>query len=808
MLVGRSSAVASTKWSRKPGPISVPNAASPSLTRALDELDRGDSILAVRAHVVADDEGTVGPADEHRPVEPQLVDDRRHVVGPEPAVGVVLGLERRLGHAVAAEVVGHQPELVGQRALVLLRPAEMVLRPAVDEQDRRPVRACPTRARAGAGRRRPSPCGPSSDRSALLVRPLPCLASSCSSLSTRSWPRGARSASGDGLIFRRRLRIFGRGAYERLPSRGSGAILAGWRLARARHSSDAHASSRSSSARSTRHRRAAARPSSSPGKRASARPGSRPSSRHAPATQGSRSCSGARSISSARSCRTSRSSRPCARSETLAGRRRTAGSQLRVFEETLALLTERAAAAPVLLVLEDLHWADTSTLDLVVFLAHNLDDRRVLLLATYRADELASAERVRRLADGVRRSGSALLLELGPLERDELTALLAARADAPPPAALTRCDRRPLRGQPLLRRGAPGRRAATSGGELPRGLRELLLQRVARLDSPDARPAAPGRGGRARRRVPAAPRYGGAPGARRARVATPGRRARRPRRRAGERQLPFPPRAPGGGDLLDDPARRARGAAREAGGRARAQRSRVGRRSSRRTGRRRVAAPRRSPRRSRQHAKRRPCSDSPRLTRTSSGRSRSGTRCRTRPSSTGLDLAELCTRAAELASEIGAAARARSSSAGERSSSSARATRTVRPSSMCASASTSNRPAAKTRASPRSNARSSSRRRSRPHRSGRIRWGHSRGVGSGLAPRGVVADLRSRHSRSLGSSAHARRRSGRSRCAAPTSPTSAAVRRGSPIFVRRCSSPRRSAIASAWSEHGSISPMC
>jgi predicted ATPase len=75
-----------------------------------------------------------------------------------------------------------------------------------------------------------------------------------------------------------------------------------------------------------------------------------------------------------------------------------------VFEETLALLAERASIAPVLLVLEDLHWADTSTLDLVVFLAHNLGGRRVLLLATYRADEPASAARVRRLADGVRRS--------------------------------------------------------------------------------------------------------------------------------------------------------------------------------------------------------------------------------------------------------------------------------------------------------------------------------------------------------------------------------------------------------------------
>ena len=61
---------------------------------------------------------------------------------------------------------------------------------------------------------------------------------------------------------------------------------------------------------------------------------------------------------------------------------RSAGSQLHVFENTLTLLTDRAAAAPVLLVLEDLHWADTSTLDLVVFLARNLAGRRLLLLAT------------------------------------------------------------------------------------------------------------------------------------------------------------------------------------------------------------------------------------------------------------------------------------------------------------------------------------------------------------------------------------------------------------------------------------------
>ena len=161
----------------------------------------------------------------------------------------------------------------------------------------------------------------------------------------------------------------------------------------------------------------------------------------------------------------------------------TPGSQLRVFEETLALLTECAAAAPVLLVLEDLHWADASTLDLVAFLAHNLGNRPVLSLATYRADEPASAARMRRLADGVRRSGAALLLRLEPLGREELGELLAAHAGHPLPAALTnaiatRSEGNPFFAEELL--AASGER----GEELPKVLRDLLLQRVARLDDP------------------------------------------------------------------------------------------------------------------------------------------------------------------------------------------------------------------------------------------------------------------------------------------------------------------------------------
>jgi DNA-binding CsgD family transcriptional regulator len=155
-----------------------------------------------------------------------------------------------------------------------------------------------------------------------------------------------------------------------------------------------------------------------------------------------------------------------------------AATQLSVFERTLALLVDRA---PILLVLEDVHWADTSTLDLVVFLAHNVGDERILLLTTYRATEPSSAARMRRVADAVHRSGSALLVELGPLMPDELTALIVAQADTTPSrtladAIVARSEGNPFFAEELLA-------VREHDAELPRGLQELLLQRVAQLDA-------------------------------------------------------------------------------------------------------------------------------------------------------------------------------------------------------------------------------------------------------------------------------------------------------------------------------------
>ncbi len=157
------------------------------------------------------------------------------------------------------------------------------------------------------------------------------------------------------------------------------------------------------------------------------------------------------------------------------------GSQLRLFELALTLLTDRAEETPILLVLEDVHWADASTLDLLVYLAHNLDGPRVLLVVTARGDEPTSGARMRHLAERLRRTASALVLELGPLERDELIELLTSRPE-PPPAAIADAIARRSEGNPFFAEellAMPG----TNESDLPASLRDLLLQRVARLDS-------------------------------------------------------------------------------------------------------------------------------------------------------------------------------------------------------------------------------------------------------------------------------------------------------------------------------------
>ena len=101
-----------------------------------------------------------------------------------------------------------------------------------------------------------------------------------------------------------------------------------------------------------------------------------------------------------------------------------------MFGAVLGLLAELAAAAPVLLVLEDLHWADASTRDLLTFLCRVLRTERVVIAGTYRTDDLHRRHPLRPVLAELQRLPAVTALTLGPLPASALAEHLTALADA------------------------------------------------------------------------------------------------------------------------------------------------------------------------------------------------------------------------------------------------------------------------------------------------------------------------------------------------------------------------------------------
>ena len=138
-------------------------------------------------------------------------------------------------------------------------------------------------------------------------------------------------------------------------------------------------------------------------------------------------------------------------------------AQARLFELLLGLFGRLSEQAPLVLVVEDLHWADQSTRDLLAFLVRNLRRERVLLVVTYRIDEpRPAAARALPGRAGPRRPGpapGAAPPGPGPDGRP------AHRDPGRGPSRRPGGERvRPLRGQSVLHRGAAGGRAGRLAG--------------------------------------------------------------------------------------------------------------------------------------------------------------------------------------------------------------------------------------------------------------------------------------------------------------------------------------------------------
>ncbi|HET8620525.1 MAG TPA: AAA family ATPase [Acidimicrobiales bacterium] len=151
--------------------------------------------------------------------------------------------------------------------------------------------------------------------------------------------------------------------------------------------------------------------------------------------------------------------------------------QARLFELLLTVVDRLVADRPLVLVVEDLHWADRSTLDLVSLLASNTRTLPVLLLTTYRRDDVPRRHPLRSLAaELVRRGAVAVRLDrLGPGEVAELLGELLAEPPAPEVVAsvVERSD-----GNPLFVEELAAALADDPGAPMPPHLRDAVIGRV------------------------------------------------------------------------------------------------------------------------------------------------------------------------------------------------------------------------------------------------------------------------------------------------------------------------------------------
>lgn len=153
----------------------------------------------------------------------------------------------------------------------------------------------------------------------------------------------------------------------------------------------------------------------------------------------------------------------------------------RMFEQALALFGRLAEDRPLVLVVEDMHWSDRSTRDLLAFLVGNQQDLAdVLIVATFRSDELGRGHPLRPVLAELDRLGWVMRLEVPRLSRREGRMFMAALLGGEPDPELAdrvfaRSEGNPLFLEALLRGGA------LPGGALPESLRDLVLADVRHL---------------------------------------------------------------------------------------------------------------------------------------------------------------------------------------------------------------------------------------------------------------------------------------------------------------------------------------
>jgi DNA-binding CsgD family transcriptional regulator len=178
--------------------------------------------------------------------------------------------------------------------------------------------------------------------------------------------------------------------------------------------------------------------------------------------------------------------------------------QATIFEAMRAALASIADSGTTIVVVDDLHWSDDATLDLLAFLAQSLDELPVLVIGAYRLDEVDRGHSLRRLRAELRSEGALEEVVLEPLDLEQTTSLAGRILGGTAGGALGRTIHDRTQGIPFfveevahaldasgrLRQGKRGFEL-DGGGDVPvpETIRDAVLMRTADL-SAQAREAA------------------------------------------------------------------------------------------------------------------------------------------------------------------------------------------------------------------------------------------------------------------------------------------------------------------------------
>ena len=151
-----------------------------------------------------------------------------------------------------------------------------------------------------------------------------------------------------------------------------------------------------------------------------------------------------------------------------------------LFVAVVELLCHLATDGAVVVGFEDLHWADTVTWDLFDYVARNLIDEQVVLVGTYRANEVAIRRQQRSRLAELTRLPAAHRMHLEGLDRDEIAQRITTLLGAPPSGELVDQVVSRGRGNPFFTGELVA--AHLSGETIPLVLSDLISAEIADLD--------------------------------------------------------------------------------------------------------------------------------------------------------------------------------------------------------------------------------------------------------------------------------------------------------------------------------------